>query len=561
MFVDGWGLVSPGDPERAAALARAAASVSHDELAVDAACLIAAMEALAFTERDMTTLIERGLEFVTEPRLHRLVEEVVTTCSATDDWREVRDWIEDRHGYANYPGNSPMQTNHAAVLMSLLMGGDDFQRSLSICTSAGWDTDSNTGNVGCLNGIRLGLAGLSAGADLRTPVADRLFAVSSDGGECVTDAVRETRKILAAGAELRGEPVPPVTPRFAFEFPGSTQGFMPYPGAGLDQALTSLTNTGRGLTAAFRALAPGTRADISVETYCDPRSTGVAGTSYFEVVGSPSLYGTQTVRATLDVRGDRAPAMNFFIDVYGDDKVVETRRAERRPLAVGVNRVSWTLPDTGGKAVYRLGIEFTSGARLDGSVTLVDLDWAGAPEDFRLGMAEELSPDLTPWTTDTAWLRTFTSSAANLAPDYTTTFSLSHPEENGIVTIGTADWSDYSVASRITFNQQDAAGLVGRARGHRRYYAGLLSAGRALIVRRRDGAQTVLASAPVDHRIDDVRDLEFRLFGERLSLLVDGAVVAEAREDAYAGGGAGLVVDRGAILARGFSVQRWEPRR
>ena len=29
-----------------------------------------------------------------------------------------------------------------------------------IACSSGWDTDCNSGNVGCLNGIRLGLEGL-----------------------------------------------------------------------------------------------------------------------------------------------------------------------------------------------------------------------------------------------------------------------------------------------------------------------------------------------------------------------------------------------------------------
>ena len=50
IFIDGWAMVAPGDPERAADLARRAASVSHDGEAIYGAQVIAAMEAQAFVE-------------------------------------------------------------------------------------------------------------------------------------------------------------------------------------------------------------------------------------------------------------------------------------------------------------------------------------------------------------------------------------------------------------------------------------------------------------------------------------------------------------------------------
>jgi hypothetical protein len=185
----------------------------------------------------------------------------------------------------------------------------------------------------------------------------------------------------------------------------------------------------------------------------------------------------------------------------------------------------------------------------------VDLDWSGAPRRFTLGRARELSPELTPWTTDTVWLRTFVSSAAQFAPDHTTTFSISHPQDGGVVTTGTRDWNDYGVASTITFNQQDAAGLVARARGHRRYYAGLLAGGHARIVRRRDDEEVVLAERPHPYAIDDRHRLELRVHGSRLQLLVDAEPCVQADDDAYSSGGAGFVVCRGAILGDGFEVR------
>ena len=48
IFIDGWALVSPGNPEQAVKLAKEAGSVSHDGEAVYGAQIIAAMEALSF---------------------------------------------------------------------------------------------------------------------------------------------------------------------------------------------------------------------------------------------------------------------------------------------------------------------------------------------------------------------------------------------------------------------------------------------------------------------------------------------------------------------------------
>src|SRR5215213_1155634 len=63
IFVDGWAMVAPGDPELAADLARRAASVSHDGEALYGAQVVAAMEAQAFAEADLNKLIDTAVAF------------------------------------------------------------------------------------------------------------------------------------------------------------------------------------------------------------------------------------------------------------------------------------------------------------------------------------------------------------------------------------------------------------------------------------------------------------------------------------------------------------------
>src|SRR5579871_4606788 len=120
-----------------------------------------------------------------------------------------------------------MIPNHALIIHALLHGEGDFQKSLMIVNTCGWDTDCNSGNVGCILGIRNGLSALSEGPDWRGPVADRLYLPTVDGGRCVTDAVSEALTIVNIGRALQG--AAPIAPkegaRFHFTFPGSVQGF------------------------------------------------------------------------------------------------------------------------------------------------------------------------------------------------------------------------------------------------------------------------------------------------------------------------------------------------
>ena len=556
IFIDPWALANPDRPERAARLARAAASVSHDGIAIECAAFLAVLEALSFTERDAERVLEAGLSYVEDAHLRDLVGQVRERCVTAGDWRAVRDWIEHEHGYARYPGNCPMVTNHLSVLMSFLMGGDDFQESICIAASAGWDTDCNAGNVGCWNGIRLGLAALNAGVDLRAPVADRLYAVSADGGECLSDAVRETRRILRAAAALDG--AEPVTqqPRYAFEFPGAAQGWLPDDaGAPHRQALTRLSNeAGDGLEIAFKGLAPGTFARLRVQTFAHPEPTGRRDTSYFEVLASPTLYETQTVRAVVECGAGPTPDWRFFVQQFDGAGAIHTCYSEPYELRPGHNDLRWELPAHGGHPIYHMGIELSSGRRIGGAVRLRSLDWSGAPRAYSMAESMTLSPDLTPWTTNTPWLRAFLQSARHVAPDYTTTFSLSHPDDNGLITIGTRDWADYRVSSQITLVGQRTAGLVARARGHRRYYAAVYQGGEAQIWRRRDADCAILARQRCEIPFDEPLEFAFSLCGDQLEFAIEGQHLLRATDDQFVSGGAGFIVEEGGYLANGFMV-------
>lgn len=558
IFIDSWALVNPDDAESAVRMAREAASVSHDGVAIDAACYWAAMESSAFSESNIDRLMNDSLRYVKNSTLLNLIQDVCELCEKQDDWRKVRDWIADVHGYDKYSGSCPIVTNHLVMLMALRYGRDDFQKSISIACSAGWDTDCNAGNVGCLNGIRLGLHGINAGADLRSIVADRLYVVTSDGGSCVSDAVLESRKIFKAAARLRDEVVAQAEERFVFEFPGSFQGWGVHPSCLMNPAHGRLANEDgkQGLVLHYSNLARGVSAAYSVETFPGQKSSGRDGTSYFEVLSSPTLYPTQKIHVV--IRSDQCanPQLRFFVEYLSCDGAVENNFSPQYPILHGRNEFDWVVPKLNSQAIFRFGVELTSSNRLDGELHLISVDWGDAPIAYRLGRSIELSPDLTPWTTETMWLKTFMSSAEQFFPDFATTFSISHPKENGVVTTGTMDWKDYAVESRITFSQNEGAGIVARAKGHRRYYAAMIKNGVAMIAIRKDEILNPIVSIPFNCATDSTHLLRFEVRESCLRFMIDSVDLLTCEDGSYARGGAGFIVASGAILAEGFLIER-----
>lgn len=348
----------------------------------------------------------------------------------------------------------------------------------------------------------------------------------------------------------------------AFEYPGAVQGLVPYDRDVEEQVLTGIDNpyeeSGEyGCRLSYCGLGPGVHASVCVDTFIDLKPKGKEGTSYFDVLCSPALYSGQEIEAAVSAPNKKNPMFSFFIEYFNEKDELEILYSDAYPLETGDNLLTWEIPSTGGHAIFRLGICLKNNRnRLDGSITIKTLDWSNVPVCFRMGKAKEMTPSVTPWTTSTAWLKTFVSSADRFFPDYQTTFAISHPVANGVVTTGTMDWDNYAVKSKITFSYQEQAGLVARAKGHRRYYGAVLTGRKALIYRQCDEKRHVIAEADMDIQTDETYELEFRLKEDRLILSIDGKEVVKGTDDHYLQGGAGFVVDSGAILADGFEIRR-----
>jgi hypothetical protein len=545
IFIDAWAMASPGDPERAAKLARTAASVSHDGEAVYAATLLAAMEAQAFVEADLDRLLDTGLSFIPKDSIiARLIGDLREWRVGEPDWRVARERLADRYGYQRYRGNVHVVPNHGLMILSLLWGDDDFSRTMSIVNTGGWDTDCNSGNIGCLMGIKLGLPGLNGDIDWRGPVGDRLYLPTAEGGRAITDAVIEAGRIAAAGRRMAGdEPARPKGgARFHFEFPGAVQGFAAVSDA--DSDAPSLTNVEGGSSTGLRSLRctfdhrgrGSTR--VTTPTYIPPDAINMIG---YKLLASPTLHTGQDIQAAVELSGDITGPVEVRLIVAhytGKDELGWLRGPATALMASDRVELTWLAPETGGQPIAAVGLEVSGQAR--GAIHLDWLSWSGSPT-VRLGRPDDGG---------TMWRRAWIDAVDVWEARQPETYRFSQNRGTGMISQGSLDWLDYRVEADVTPWMAAGAGIAARVQGLRRYYGLFLTGdGRARLVRANDDV-TVLAAVDVDVENFRTYQLALEVAGSRIRAWVDDALVAEVVDDsprALRGGAVGLVCEEGTM--------------
>jgi hypothetical protein len=548
IFIDGWAMVAPGEPALAADLARRAGSVSHDGEALCGAQALAAMESAAFFERDAQRLLDVGLEVIPpDSTISRLIRDVRDWHAQDGDWRRTFGRIEARYGYDRYGGGCHTVPNHAVIALALLYGEDDFQRTLMIANTAGWDTDCNSGNAGCLMGIKNGLAGIDAGPDWRGPVSDRMFKISADGGDGVTDAVREAYRLCGMGRRLLGaSPLPPPKggARYHFDLPGAVQGFTPDPdcrGAAEVENAAGQSRTGRrSLKVRLNRIAPGRPARIGVQVFAEPEEVRRPG---YRMVLSPSLFPGQVVRAGIRLGTETGGPVSVapYAQVYPPQEgaAMTLLRGPGTVLNPGADGVlEWQVPDTGGLPVVRAGLECAADRATSGALYLDWLTWGGAPSCRLSG------PGLAAGGAPVGWTDGVDRARVVGGREHPR-IELIQNEGRGLMITGTQEWTDYRLSARVAPHMAAEAGIAVRVGGMRRFYALLLCAGGKVRLLRCKGGEEVLAERDLAWAPDRGVLLSLEARGDRLAAGVDGEVAFEVRDGQLPRGGIALVQTEG----------------
>ncbi|CAH0056888.1 unnamed protein product [Clonostachys solani] len=557
IFIDGWALVSPGNPKLAAKFAKAAGSVSHDGESVFAAQLWAAMEAEAFYTKDVDRLLDIGLSLIPRDSLiARVIGHVRQWVKEDNDWLKTRQRIEDKYGYDKFHGICHVVPNHAVMIMAILYAAHDFDEAMHIINTCGWDTDCNSGNVGCLVAIINGMSSFN-GRDWRGPIADRALISSADGGYSINNAARIALDIANLGRQLKGlEPMeaPKGGAQYHFTLPGSVQGFQVHRNddsqgtASVSQGLDEHGDP--ALAIKLHQLGSDVPIEVSTETFT-PQEIKIMRT--YDLMASPLVYPGQTIHfnvsSSSDSSGDALVAVR--LQVYTNSEDLRAVDASELLLSPGKTAsLELLIPDDmESQPIHRVGlaIRSNSATNFNGKIWLERLYWQGAPT-MTIRRPKSRACDF--------WYRSWVNGADSLNRKLDRSLYISQGKGEGIILYGTRDWDNYRVVvPKFTVILGAPSGVAIRAQGLNRYYSLVFVKGdRVSIVKALDSERITLVSAELQWSLDDDFHITIEAQGNTIVAHV-GGISLTATDSQYKNGALGLIATDGSISTDEIRVE------
>ena len=546
IFADAWGLICPGDPARASALAAAAASVSHDGSGVDGARFMAACIAAAYTASSLDEVLDTGLRFLPEKSDYRCVVETVRAYHrahpAEADFRACRAMIAREFREEAYPGGYHIVPNAGICILAMLYGKGELGRSIEISVMCGYDTDCNASNIGTILGVLGGLDGVPE--RYRRPINDLVTLSSVSGYLNLVDLSDKAKELGALSCRMYGGALPngvvcpkPGELRLDFPFPGSTHGLELSDKAEHTLRIVS----GKAHSGMYCA-----------ELMTDGKCAGPVDLSFKAMLTRPDLHEerydpvfTAKVnpgqRVSVWMRSEQiAPAA---VTVTPFVRRAMTGERVCMPAAVLPERewteIAFTVPELGGDAVHDVG--WTIAVQPDvapwvmGRVYVDEITVTGAMDytvDFSL-QREEFS-QLTPFS--------FNDCAGKREADAMRLTAEALPYMSGAQAYtGNYYLRDTAVAASVTVETGGSGLVLLHGQGTRRYYAlGFSAPGECAALRYEDGTVIKLAAVPFAWQPGREYALRAEAKGDTLTLSVDGTPVLEAHDGRYSYGMPGL---------------------
>ena len=502
IFIDTWGLVFPNQPELAAEYAGKAASVSHGGNAIYGGQYVAVAISLAFAAKSIREVLEGALEYIpADCEYARVVRDVIRFHDAqpVKNWREAFEYVKANWGYDRYPGNCHIIPNAAVMILSMIYGDGNFDRTLNICNMCGWDTDCNVGNVATIMGVLCGIEAIDPHKWLDN--INDIFAVSCvlgclnmmDVPWCVAYLADLAYRMAGEDMPERWKPyLKPEEKYYHFQFHGSTHGFFGV----LERPKSpeiSCVNSGHGsLKVAVPNLMPTEAFRIAKRTYFYPSDFH---DNRYDPAFSPLLYPGQTISARV-TQGEHCK-LELYASMYVRDRnsgeIIESER--RRILPGEPVQMTFDVPSLPHMLIDEMGVRIVAGGDQgygvrDAAVVYVDeVRFEGKPcydIDFhheRMEVYTGLHREVSQFTFLKGAWSLENGRLMGLSNDY------------GECYTGDIRWTDYALEASMTCACEGEVGINVRVQGAIRSYCVAMQGGKLMIRKNENGYRTLAECA------------------------------------------------------------------
>lgn len=549
IFIDAFGLATPGKPELAARLAEKAARVSHDGEAVYGAIMQAVMISNAFTENDIHAVIKKSLPFIpAESVIASLYPFVYKLKSEGKDWRTAFEAIREKFGYHHFKGgNCHMIPNHAVMAMAYIYSDNDFHKSQVIVNTAGWDTDCNAANVGCVMGVICGIEGIRKKVDFQSFFFDRLLLPTADGTDAATDVLTEAFKIAKVGAKImgysqKGQDINNL-PMHHFALKGSYHGYRHY-GSGVQvKPAAADQSNGLYLVCDLKANVSGGIDNLSIPMLDKPLSS-----SSYLLHGTPQLYSGNEITFVFGTANIPANLNAIFWIETSENNDQPVMKIFGQPQAIKNGTLKWEVPDTKGISIQKYGIEIEATRDYKGTIQLISVS---NNQKLKLNYGTRIIPKV--GNLYQGWINTCSNSRSLTCEiSYEDSNLLTKNEGTGFLITGNRNWTDYQISTEMA-HKIGAGGLVIAYQGLNRYTAILANKGSFVLVQRKDRSKTEKHFTKIPAELEFF-NLEATVANKKLTIKVNGKVLAEESFSEPLNGGAGYIIENGSCFFRNLNI-------
>ncbi len=196
---DIWGYVCPGDPNQASDFAYRDSVLSHVKNGIYGEMFFSSLISAAFVQSDIERMIRSALsEIPRSSRLHRAIVDVMGWYRETQDWKELWSRVSEKYGHYH-----PVHTinNAAMIVLSLLVGEGEFEKSITTAVMCGMDTDCNGATLGSIIGVLKGASSIPA--KWSSPLNDALDSAIPEIGRASISKLAERTARLARSISRR----------------------------------------------------------------------------------------------------------------------------------------------------------------------------------------------------------------------------------------------------------------------------------------------------------------------------------------------------------------------
>ncbi|MDP2059092.1 MAG: ADP-ribosylglycohydrolase family protein [Flavobacteriaceae bacterium] len=161
------GFICPGMPQSANKIADKIGHIMNYGDGVYGGVFVAALYAEAFLENDINKIINKALRSLpAESDYAKIINDVIVLHKQyPTDWREAWQELDNKWGNVNIceagkTFNIDAKLNGAFIIMGLLYGDGDVDKTMEIATRCGQDSDCNPSNAVAVLGVIKGFSGL-----------------------------------------------------------------------------------------------------------------------------------------------------------------------------------------------------------------------------------------------------------------------------------------------------------------------------------------------------------------------------------------------------------------